>query len=303
MSPGDTALDHAETRARDVSSDAWRDDSVGGQDAHGQSGRNHDNGETRANGTASTSNPDNHLSAEAGPSKPRSVGSGRSASPQQSSTPKVPTKRRRLDAELAFSSPGPAFQLGQQDSDAQAENSDSSGRTRRPRRITTLTNGNGDGSGSSDSRHRRPSASTRQGETDHSKTVLDSNAPNKLSSSKGSRKKAYPNERAYRESSTSSVSPNRSRSRSKSAVESEPDQDSATVVQSEVPTNVTPYLVDANEAATTTQHPPEQLSQSILQPKSSKVESPKSNNALATSTSQLEALFSQLLHLVLPSPK
>ncbi|TKY88137.1 hypothetical protein EX895_002847 [Sporisorium graminicola] len=242
MSPGDTALDHAETRARDVSSDAWRDDSVGGQDAHGQSGRNHDNGETRANGTASTSNPDNHLSAEAGPSKPRSVGSGRSASPQQSSTPKVPTKRRRLDAELAFSSPGPAFQLGQQDSDAQAENSDSSGRTRRPRRSTTLTNGNGDGSGSSDSRHRRPSASTRQGETDHSKTVLDSNASNKLSSSKGSRKKAYPNERAYRESSTSSVSPNRSRSRSKSAVESEPDQDSATVVQSEVPTNVTPYL-------------------------------------------------------------
>ncbi|CBQ69891.1 related to SWR1-DEAH-box protein, putative RNA helicase [Sporisorium reilianum SRZ2] len=224
MSPGDTALDHAERQAQNVSSDALCGDRVGEQDHQGQ------HGENGVNGAAPTL--DGHISAEAGPSAPRSVGSGRSASPQQNSaTPKVPTKRRRLDAELAFSSPGPAFQLGQTDSDAQAENSDSSGRARRPRRSTTLTNGNGNGNGSSESRHRRPSASARRSEADHSKAASESNSANKLSS----KKTAASNEVAHSEDSASSaVPPNRSRSRSKSAAQSEPDRDFEAAIEAEV---------------------------------------------------------------------
>ena len=204
MSPGDTALNHAETQARDVSPDAPLPDTVGGQ------GENHVNG----NGIASTG---------AGPSSvSQSVGSARSTSPSQTSTPKVPTKRRRLDAELAFSSPGPAFQLEQDAREAKADSSDSSARTRRPRRSITSTNGN------SESKHRRSSHAASASAADGSRVAASgsNSSNNKLSNGK---KKAS-NEvahRTHRESSISSAPPNRSRSRSKSALDSEPDLDAA----------------------------------------------------------------------------
>lgn len=204
MSPGDSALDYAKRQAGNVSSQA----------------PSRPSSENDANGTVSTSN--EHPSNEAGPSRPRSMGSERSASPQQGTTPKVPTKRRRLNAELAFSSPGPAFQVEQHGSEAQSDSNDSSGRARRPRRSTTLTK-----SGSNESQDRRSSAHIpkRKEEAGESRNLAESVPKNKLKLNNG--KARASDEVELRESSLSLVLPSRSRSRSKSVVKLEPDQDSA----------------------------------------------------------------------------
>ncbi|SPO31215.1 related to SWR1 - DEAH-box protein, putative RNA helicase [Ustilago trichophora] len=221
MSLGDTTPCNAETHIiSNVSSDTLP----------------HSHGENDVNGavTAEIS----IQSAEAGPSRSRSVGSGRSASPQQqSATPKVPTKRRRLDAELAFSSPGPAFQLQleqqQQQSEAQDDSNGNSSRARRPRRSVTLANGiNGNGHGNTEPRPRRPHHSSvlaREDESGDAGTALEPTSNSKL-------KAKARNEVAPRQSSTASTSsdlPNRSRSRSKSTVKSEPDHDLAAAAAAE----------------------------------------------------------------------
>lgn len=235
MSPGETAPQHAESQANDVNPDA-QTSSQGVNGANGVS----------VNVTeASSSRSSNGLehSAEAGPSQPQSDGTnGRSTSPpQQSTTPKVPTKRRRLDAELAFSSPGPAFQLQlqQQESQAQDDSDGASGRARRPRRSATLVNTtankngltNGNGSSSNDSQLRRRHASDAARE----EASVDPEATSALKSSANLNSKAKArDETARRQSrsvSTSSDLPNpqqRSRSRSKSAVKLEADQLSLT---------------------------------------------------------------------------
>ncbi|SPO30146.1 related to SWR1 - DEAH-box protein, putative RNA helicase [Ustilago trichophora] len=214
MSPGDTTPRNAETHIiSNVSSETLP----------------HSHGENGVNGavTAEVSN----QSAEAGPSRPRSVGSRRSASPQhQSATPKLPTKRRRLDAELAFSSPGPAFQLQleqQQQSEAQDDENGNSSRARRPRRsVTALANGiSGNSNGNAEPRSRRTHSAilAREDESGDVGIALEPISNTKL-------KAKARNEVAPRHSSTASInsdSPNRSRSRSKSAVKSEANHDFA----------------------------------------------------------------------------
>ncbi|SAM85948.1 related to SWR1-DEAH-box protein, putative RNA helicase [Ustilago bromivora] len=218
MSPGERAPQHhAESQANNVSSNALLS-------GHGQNG---------ANGVDATVSSINHSTAEAGPSQPRSVGSnGGSASAQQrSNTPKVPTKRRRIDAELAFSSPGPAFQLQlqQQESQAQEESDRASGRARRPRPSATLLNSNSNSnSNNSQSRPWPPSGATRQ-ESSGEATASSSSSSLSSSSNLNSNKANSRNETARdqsRSASTSSDLPNlqqRSRSRSRSAVKLEAD--------------------------------------------------------------------------------
>ncbi|KAJ1597642.1 hypothetical protein NDA14_006934 [Ustilago hordei] len=222
MSPRERAPQHhAESQANNVSSNAL----LSGHGANGANG---------ANGIDATVSSINDSTGEAGPSQPRSVGSNRgSASAQQrSNTPKVPTKRRRIDAELAFSSPGPAFQLQlqqqQQQNQAQEESDRASGRARRPRPSATLLNSNSN-SNNSQSPPWPPSGTTRQESSGEAAAAAASASASASSSNLNSIKANSRNERARdqsRSASTSSDLPNlqqRSRSPSRSAVKLEAD--------------------------------------------------------------------------------
>ncbi|KAJ1020830.1 hypothetical protein NDA18_005679 [Ustilago nuda] len=241
MSPGERAPQHhAESQANNVSSNALLS-------GHGANG---------ANGMDVTVSSINDSTGEADPSHPRSVGSNRgSASAQQrSNTPKVSTKRRRIDAELAFSSPGPAFQLQlqQQQNQAQEESDRASGRARRPRPSATLLNSN-----NSQSPPWPPSGTS--GEAAEASASASSN----LNSIKANSR----NERARdqsRSASTSSDLPNlqqRSRSPSSSAVKlqadplslaqldhAEADQCPPTLGSSRAKPEITPLAQFATEA-------------------------------------------------------
>ncbi|SNX86697.1 related to SWR1 - DEAH-box protein, putative RNA helicase [Melanopsichium pennsylvanicum] len=207
MASGELAHQHAESQADNVRSNSLPLISGEEIDANGS-----DSAETSA------------IKAEAGPSRPRFAGSGRSVSSSlHDATSKAPPKRKRLNAELAFSSPGPAFQLQEQEAEVQDDTNGGNGRARRPRRSAAmavngvknaLTNGNG-----SDSGFRRSRPSDLAPEESES-----GDPPIKLNADKAKAR----NEVAQRRSSTTSDQPDRrSRSRSKSTVKTESDRDSA----------------------------------------------------------------------------
>lgn len=206
MSPGEKVLDHAERHANDVSSDVLP----------------RSQGETGVNGVDSREN--SNISARAGPSQPRSARSAPSPSPpQQDTTPKVPTKRRRLDAELAFSSPGPAFQLEEQQEDSEGTGGSNSGRVRRPRRSAALADGNTHGPTVRAREGRPSSVSSREAEPSQRKEAVA------LASSSYGEAKSAQDEVAQCGLSIASTGSDllaRSRSRSKSATRSEPDRNS-----------------------------------------------------------------------------
>ncbi|GAC97746.1 hypothetical protein PHSY_005333 [Pseudozyma hubeiensis SY62] len=208
MYPVDSSLDNAEKSASNVSTQALPR----------TSGEDSENG---VNGSHAASN--ERLSSEAGPSRLSSVGNGRSDSPQPTVTPKLPTKRRRIDAELAFSSPGPAFQLQQNETseEAQADINDGSGKARRPRRSTTLTNGN-----SNESRKRRTS-------TSGSKREEDATGSMNLADSISSVKSKLNNGKA-RAKDTNEGGPRRSVPTSAVKSEPDPDEESAAISEEEV---------------------------------------------------------------------
>lgn len=192
MSPAGTSADHAEEYVSNVSHVA----------------------QSPANGA--------QVEAAAGPSQPRPRSS---ASPQPSIAPKV--KRRRMEQELAFSSPGPAFQAQQLDNESTHDSDASGGRARRPRRSTTLVNGNksaltnGDGDNNKSFRRRRSSVAAREVSSAEA-TPAD---PTTLTSEPHSNSTSI--DPPLRVASRQSQSPDRARSTSRSAAHLDLDSDSA----------------------------------------------------------------------------
>ncbi|KAI3482916.1 hypothetical protein L1887_54238 [Cichorium endivia] len=204
MSTGGTHSHHAETSASNVS------------------GSHHSGAENGHDAPAAGTNGD---ASHAETSRQGSTSGERSVSPRNEAMPAAPVKRKRLAAELAFSSPGPAFQL-QKDAEAdEQQTSDTPGRARRPRRSTTL---NGGGTSSltsnrraSQSRPQQVSASLRDEEPFDAKPRLTPTISPKPYANEADLDAPNETTRIGTEAgpiaSTSSSQSDRSRSRSRSA--------------------------------------------------------------------------------------
>ncbi|ETS65165.1 hypothetical protein PaG_00227 [Moesziomyces aphidis] len=204
MSTGGTHSHHAETSSSNLS------------------GSHHSGAENGHDAPAAGTNGD---ASHAETSRQGSTSGERSVSPRNEATPAAPVKRKRLAAELAFSSPGPAFQL-QKDAEADEQlTSDTPGRARRPRRSTTL---NGGGTSSltsnrraSQSRPQQVSASLRDEEPFDAKPRLTPTISPKPYANEADLDAPNETTRIGTEAgpiaSTSSSRSDRSRSRSRSA--------------------------------------------------------------------------------------